>query len=1027
MHARATLALPVAAALAIASHAAAAQTTHRVFTLLQAVHGNSVTGPETSTPDGAVLLVAESAVLAFIDASDPLSYESPLRIEPISSFGVRAVDLMLDPAADLGDSSLDPNDLVYVAGGRMGLWAMQAHPTAGSALAAVRLDDAVDAADFGIQSSRRWCNNLGRIQVGSRNYLLALFAQKSCNKLRAYDLTRARSALASGVDAGEETGYEILPDVEVCLDNCAFIPIGAYHSFAFGLAVDDDADLVYAALGPHGLVRVDFTTAPGSSCPSANVGAGPYFGDGSAYASQCLDPSGVSLYDNFKYIVGPNPTDVGRQDPPYFMDVAIETGATKYLWAAVDHLGLVRFDVTDPLDWAYDMPIDHQEGERIQNDRGEDQIALVVDNPGVTVRTYAHRLSINDAERILALAAHSRPYILSDGILDEGRRVGAQGGTYQGIPPGELELDVDGKYDYTIVYDIDDLDGITPGTCGQAPNMNYQQYMREGGRSVHIPDTGHPAGWRVVFGGHSEPPLKADGDYRQTTFRALFDWTDPPGVTLLEREAKDRPGRNVYSIGYSPTNPEVLFTGANDTGLAIDGILYECDDGIHRLYQPDSAGNDRRGAFGTIFNPFAIWPKGPSDYIWGAGKATPADPTTWMLVDFFPGVEVCGGPNHQDPDRNKRVYFVQPPGRYDDELRGHYSAGDMNEEYDAENVPVPKKMVFGSRAGDPDGVIAYTRQELEEALENPMFPDGSLIDPTGLVPNPFIRKLDTHPEFFHVPANDPATDRFLFSHGLIGRVNTYMPRLFELFDQDPGVDEHWMLGVPCASPQLSEKDFLPSDPQGWLPDQVFLDYFGHAMVRVFDVHDTDDLKNPNIPVVSYTLLGPSPESAASQLEPLYWDAMTPSDPSDDRVFLFMLDFGGSVVVWDLGGLRALPSGTVIDPGDASYPSFMWEEWLTPECVSDDLPNNAWGLAVDRVQWNDGENERDEIYVYVAVGRVGIEVLNFQPNAAAGSRLVQVDHVETPYGHGGLKIRDDGGVRTLLFGESEAGIRILGYN
>lgn len=63
-----------------------------------------------------------------------------------------------------------------------------------------------------------------------------------------------------------------------------------------------------------------------------------------------------------------------------------------------------------------------------------------------------------------------------------------------------------------------------------------------------------------------------------------------------------------------------------------------------------------------------------------------------------------------------------------------------------------------------------------------------------------------------------------------------------------------------------------------------------------------------------------------------------------------------------------------------------------------------------------------------VSRVGIEVLRFLPENSAGQRLQWVKRIDVPYGFGSLKVRvDELGTRTLLIGENEAGVRILGYN
>ena len=62
---------------------------------------------------------------------------------------------------------------------------------------------------------------------------------------------------------------------------------------------------------------------------------------------------------------------------------------------------------------------------------------------------------------------------------------------------------------------------------------------------------------------------------------------------------------------------------------------------------------------------------------------------------------------------------------------------------------------------------------------------------------------------------------------------------------------------------------------------------------------------------------------------------------------------------------------------------MLEEWQAPPSVTDDTPNSVFGLAVDLADTR-GSPDPDEFQVYVAVARVGIEVLKFDPNGSPSS-------------------------------------------
>ena len=71
-------------------------------------------------------------------------------------------------------------------------------------------------------------------------------------------------------------------------------------------------------------------------------------------------------------------------------------------------------------------------------------------------------------------------------------------------------------------------------------------------------------------------------------------------------------------------------------------------------------------------------------------------------------------------------------------------------------------------------------------------------------------------------------------------------------------------------------------------------------------------------------------------------------------------------------------------------------------------------------------QEEATYVYVGVGRVGIEVLRFDPNAQ--EILQSVELIQTSGEPRSLVIREDSqGERTLLVSDGEAGIRTYEYN
>jgi len=97
-------------------------------------------------------------------------------------------------------------------------------------------------------------------------------------------------------------------------------------------------------------------------------------------------------------------------------------------------------------------------------------------------------------------------------------------------------------------------------------------------------------------------------------------------------------------------------------------------------------------------------------------------------------------------------------------------------------------------------------------------------------------------------------------------------------------------------------------------------------------------------------------------------------------------------------------------------------------MTDTFPNAVWEVAVDTPSWISptDDEEYSAVYVYVAVERVGVHVLRFDPTLSAGSRLAEVTIVQTPGSPNGILIRDKGSERTLIVEDHTAGIRIYEY-
>ncbi|TDJ65860.1 MAG: hypothetical protein E2O39_17390 [Planctomycetota bacterium] len=310
---------------------------------LIAVHPDSVPGAMVSDPDGRYLFVAEGGALAALHVRANPQVFAVRSKRPIGATGVKPVRMILDPEADLAlDDAPGFEDVLYIAGGRSGLWAVRADLRPGGAdFVAVRVDDSTDL-EPATQDSRRWCTDVDVMTVGGVRYLLALFAARSDSHLRVYCLDDVRGIAAAGTELGSE--LRPLYDVPLLAHPAAQTVPALAASEALAMAMDVDGGYagtiqagaeqaaVFVAMGSHGLVRVAFRVAnfPARPCglPWAVTPAppavrwGPVYGDGT-WANTSSNPAfRRSWYGNFTYDVG-NP-DWNRTDPPRVLDVAVQ-------------------------------------------------------------------------------------------------------------------------------------------------------------------------------------------------------------------------------------------------------------------------------------------------------------------------------------------------------------------------------------------------------------------------------------------------------------------------------------------------------------------------------------------------------------------------------------------------------------------------------------------------------------------------------------------------------------------------------
>lgn len=303
--------------------------------------------------------------------------------------------------------------------------------------------------------------------------------------------------------------------------------------------------------------------------------------------------------------------------------------------------------------------------------------------------------------------------------------------------------------------------------------------------------------------------------------------------------------------------------------------------------------------------------------------------------------------------------------------------------------------------------------------------DGLFIDPQSPSTPAFLDDLDTHPEFANVDTTlttDPTTPNDLTFMGYydLGTVVTFFPRFLHIPGPDGPSDPHWVLAAGSGT------IYFPQDVEGqvdmsWWPDLVFRNHAEFSMVRVYDAQDPSPLFDQDRTTAppSYTLIGPRTGSNAYLIEPFEWES---------RNYLVVSDIAGAIQLWDLTDLLDPATPAILHPDlnplQTDYGHFMLEEWRTPECVSDDLSNSVYGLAVHLADTDD-DGTPDEVQIYVAVARVGIEVLRFDPTGTP-SFLEEYDHIETPSGSAGIRIRELPltGEIDLLVSERNSGLRVF---
>ncbi|MEM1447520.1 MAG: hypothetical protein AAGA20_12475 [Planctomycetota bacterium] len=834
------------------------------MTKLSDVHPGSLPNAFVGTDDLQHLFLGEGGQIAFIDmAAAPTGGGAQLmpdatKVIQIGALGALPAELLLDPGqhVDLdgnGDFLDDTDDLIYIAAGQMGLWAMEANPDPLVQNRVIRIDDRGNASGpTTLQRSRRFCNQLEIVQIGPERFLAATFARKERSVLRLYRLSDIHALFHA---AASETGSELNPFLQVHIGKRTDVPPGQSEksfgrSYALGMTVDQEeaadvngesADL-YVAMNTGGLVKVSLDAGTLTSAPRPpwlppgppltivdsidfTKTWGPVFGDGTSYSTPVLgtvkNSSGypAAWYENLK-VYDPTRTarfnDLARDDAPAFVDSVVQDTINSagerqhYLYAAVDHLNWVRFDL-DLHAWGPNMLIDHHEGapqpvrstvdwriptggtSNVTFDGGGREHVRPINMPSTfnssgmeipfTGFLYARRLCLIEPPAgsasvegplLVSTCAGSPFFVLSDVFAPRSAYTHSFYGV--GGVPLQISQAIGSKRVAVIVYDTATINSLTYPTEAVHSEIGYHEV---GGGVLWAPkdQSGYPNPdeVQILHDGTAAinsiliPPMETQGVCLSTfEFGAWFQ--DEPQDFFLRNEL-DVPGRYTFSVGWSELDPNVIYTGINDNKqIQHDGALRTVVDSsgdlvIEPVGPAPPAGVFPSGSTGDLRMVMGLAPKDDCQWIdpdssttsWFVGRAEDVDaPGQSLILWGLFKVEIDLGIPSVVQDKTWFIGYAQDRWGRTGRGGGYDTATTTPAEYSdwiEEQVggTAPRSLAFYCRAGTPDSIEVVNRQRLVDTLAGE--PDGSgspeLWDPTWS-----LVSFNGHPEYDPMPNTD---------------------------------------------------------------------------------------------------------------------------------------------------------------------------------------------------------------------------------------------------------------------------------
>ena len=1003
-------------------------------------------------------------MVAFLETHDGSNYtDSDLkRLDgtkkvPLGKQGVLASKLLLDPQANTVPTD-GPNDLLYIAGGRDGLWVYQADTSVGVENKAWRVDDSGNT-DPSSQLGLRWCTDVAIMKVAGVDYLLATFCKAGDSRLRVYELSKVR-ALAGNA---EETGAEF-QDLQVKVNaHPDADPSGVTRpikypgkmlggAVAMAIAVDQDGSAgsetadVYLAMGHHGLVKVHFWSDAGVLKKQKTWG--PIFGTGSAYQTTLTPPPGKTqaLYGNFLYehvrAYHDPGTSVRREEYPFVTDVEVLKGtvagqAAHHLYVSVDHLHWMVFDLASSSAWAPDQPILAHIGEAFsftESGAQETMHIVAADSAGATAgkANCARSLSVvhDPVEGTYVVVSSAWKDLITDYAVTDygGPGVDAE----IGISGGGVGAPCDEE---TWVYEV--------GWDGGAGAFTWdpRNDMPRGGEGVCAPAVQELLPERIKFIYHHD----TDPDPKKLSRGlglALFDLdlASGPNTQLFERTRDEIVGKYAVALGTAPEHPDLVLTGHNDGGVPDIGPYRLDYDAVKdewkfvSLYSPPAGSTtDERGPSGLLWRHPAsqslVVPATGNDpeflYLASGGRhpsPAPFEPAGRWTYQRFTGLDGV----YASLERDMWRYLIPGTDRFDNPGRTYYESFDLLRgltDLGATNQPMA-----GTNQTTAEGLILIWRTELDDALTDPSSDQNGDDIHVGFHPRiNEITRLVTHPEFNWMPFTDDTKKWWVDDNPFNNDddrhvVKTLNPTLVEVKDASGAAWGSYVLVVPCnmlnADPDWEV--FTSGGPgnEGWLPPETSeLSRYGHGFVQFWEIEEdspgvyepvtvTENFVPNNTPL-ERLVLPDGPQSGGERTSVLSAEAVR----IGDHVYVILQELSGHVYAYEITN--------VLDTSTAHFTSPL-ATWTPPGRIFDGHEMPVFDLAVDY----DGGSTA---LVYVALWQAGVHVLRFDPQDSTGLQqpFQSLGLIQTPGHASSVHVQTSStGTRQLVVNDYDGGLRLF---